>query len=259
MSRSTRREFFALRFGRGLSAALRGAGMLLGNRRLALLSLVPFLLCAAIYAVLLALVVVLSDDVAGLMLEPGSWWRAALRTVLMIALPVAFLVLAAFTYTAACVVLAGPLYEWLSVAVERELHATGEEEPFSLGRMVSDLLRSVKWALTVLLVQVAVLVLSFVFVPVTTVLAFVLSAVLLSLEYLDYPMERRRLATAQKLRYARAHLWELMGLGLPLLAGLMVPFVGVFTMPVGVAGGTLLFVELERAEAARKGAGTAPG
>ncbi len=236
--------FFVVRFLRGLACAFRALPLVLGSRRMFVLSVVPFLVCLAIYVAFFFGVIALADDVAGLVIEPGTWWRAVIRVALMVSLPLAFLVIAVFTYTLACFAVAGPLYEWLSAAVERKITGGVEEEPFRVRNMLLDVVRGIGFAIGMLLVQLCILLLAFLFVPVTTVLALLGSAVLLALEFLDYPMGRRRMSLRARVRFARRHGWELLGLGLPLLLGLMVPFVGAVFLPVGVVGGTLLFVHL---------------
>ncbi len=67
---------------------------------------------------------------------------------------------------------------------------------------------------------------------------------MLAFEFLDYPMGRRRMGLRARARFARRHTWEMLGLGLPLLLGSMVPVLGAACMPVGVAGGTLLLLRL---------------
>jgi len=235
---------FAFRFLRGVGCLPRAVGMILGSRRVFLLSLLPFLLSLLLYIGLFAGVVVLSDDVVGLIIEPGAWWRSVIRWALMIALPVGFLIVSAFTYTLVCFVVAAPLYEWLSSAVERRLIGRVEEEPFSVKNMLVDVWRALADTVRILLIEIGVLVLGLLVVPVTTVLAALVSAVLLGLEYCDYPMGRRRIPFGERLRFARRHVWELLGLGLPLLLALTIPFVGVLFLPVGVVAGTILFSDI---------------
>jgi CysZ protein len=222
----------------------RGLGVIVSDGRVFLLALVPFVACVAIYVLLFAGAIYLDARFAGHLIEGGTWWREILRWALMLGVAAGVLVLGVFTFTAACFILAGPLYEWLSAAVERR--ATGEvrEAPFSIRGMLVDILRSIVHAVAILAIEICVLIAALVFVPVTTVLALMLSAVLLSVEYLDYPMGRRRMALREKASFARRHLWELLGFGLPLLFGLMLPFVGIALLPIGVAGGTLLFCRL---------------
>lgn len=239
---------FAFRFLRGFGCLLRGVRMIFGSGRIFLLSALPFLICLALYVVLLAAVVLLDRHLVGLVIGPGAWWRGLIRWALMVTIPLAILVVSVFTYTAVCFVVAAPLYEWLSSAVERRLTGAVEEVPSSLKIVLIDIWRSLVDAVRILLITLAVLVLGLIAPPVTTVLAVLVSGVLLGLECCDYPMGRRRMLFGQKLRFARRHAWEMMGIGLPLLFALTIPFVGAVFLPIGVVGGTIFFSDLRARE-----------
>jgi CysZ protein len=232
------------RFLRGLGYVFRGFAAILSDGRVFLLALVPFIVCLAIYIGLFASALYLDAKLVDHLIEGGVWWRDVVRWILMVGVAAGVLILGVFTFTAACFVVAGPLYEWLSIAVERRATGGVREEPAGLRGMLADLARSIAHALIVLAIEICVLIAGLLFVPVTTVLAFMVSAVLLSVEYLDYPMGRRRMPLRAKAAFARRYVWELLGFGLPLLFGLMLPFVGVALLPIGVAGGTLLFCRL---------------
>jgi len=244
---------FAVRFLRGFWCVPRAVGMIAASPRILLWSALPFLLCLALYVAFFSTAVLLADDVVGRIIQPGSWWREALRWALMLAIPLAVLVVSVFTYALACFVIAAPLYEWLSASVERRLTGRVEEAPTSVRLMLADVWRALADAVRIFVMEMAVLLLGFVFVPVSSVLAALASGVLLALGYCDYPMGRRRMLFADRLRYAWRHRWEMLGLGLPLLFALTVPLVGVAFLPVGVVAGTILFVELPRPDCAEAG------
>ncbi|MFO8006603.1 MAG: EI24 domain-containing protein [Candidatus Brocadiia bacterium] len=234
-----------VRFARGLGYPFRAARLLLSERRLALTAIAPFLICLVLYAVALTAALVFVDDVVGLMIQPGAWWRTVVRVVLTVSLGLGFFLALVFTYTAVCMAVAAPFYEVLSAGVERRLAGQVEEEPFSLLGLLNDLWRVVRLTALLLALEVVVLLLGVLLVPVTTVVAFGLSGVLLSLEFTDPPMERRRMRIRRRLRFARRNLWEMMGLGVVLMLLLGIPFVGAVFLPLGVVGGTILFVEAE--------------
>jgi uncharacterized protein involved in cysteine biosynthesis len=206
--------------------------------------LLPFALCLAIYVGVFVAVLALSDNAADAIVEPGTALRNVLHTVLVIVLPLLFLIVAVFTYTVACFAVAGPLYGWLSAAGERRLTGKMPDEPFSMRAMLRDAARGAGHGLALLLAELFVLVFGLLAVPVTTVLAVLASAVLLSLGFMDYPMERRQMSLRGKAAFVRRHGWEMMGLGLPLLGGLATPVIGIALLPLGVVGCTLLFLEL---------------
>ncbi len=234
-----------LRFADGFGCAWRAVPFVLGRRRLRRLAVLPFLICLLVYIILFAVAIAVAGNVADMVVgEATTWWQSALRAVVMATELVLFVIVAAFTYTVTCFVVAGPLYEWLSAAVEREVTGQVSEEPFSIRAMLGDLVRGVTYALLLLFIELWVLLFGLIFAPVTIVLALAGSAVLLSMEYMEYPMERRRMRLRARFAFTRRHFWEVLGLGLPILFGLLVPFVGALSLPVGVVGGTLLFLQV---------------
>ncbi len=239
-----RRRTFLGRTVHGFGCVVRAATMVLRSPRILLLAGLPFALCMVLYVAFFGVTLAFVDEVVDVVIQPGAWWRNALRWAMVVTVPLAVFVLSVFTYTFACLVIAAPLYEFLSATVERRLTGLVAEEPFTLKAMLQDIWRALADTARILLIEVGVLMLGLIFVPVTTVLAAMASAVLLALEYCDYPMGRRRMPFSERLGFARRHIWEMFGLGMPLLFALGIPFVGVAFLPLGVIGGTILFVEL---------------
>jgi len=253
MTAGHRQASFVTRFLWGMACPFRAVPVILGNGRMILLSLLPFAVCLVIYAGVFVAVLALSDNAADAIVQPGTPLRNILHKALTITFPVLFLIVAVFTYTVACFVVAAPLYEWLSAGTERRLTGDVVEEPFSLLGMLGDVARGLGHGLVVLLLELFVLIFGLLAVPVTTVLAVLASAVLLALEFLDYPMERRRMSLQLKAAFVRRHAWELAGLGLPMLGALAVPVIGAACLPVGVVGATMLFLELTADASAEPG------
>ena len=77
------------------------------------------------------------------------------------------------------------------------------------------------------------------------VVGFALTALYFALDYVDWPIARRGLG----LRYRRELLARggatLFGFGAGVWLFLLVPLLNLFFMPAAVAGGTLLYLELE--------------
>ena len=68
---------------------------------------------------------------------------------------------------------------------------------------------------------------------------------ILAFEYVDYPLERRKMSFSQRLRWGMGSFLPLTSFGV-LLTGMMgIPILGILGLPVGVVGGTLLYHHLE--------------
>jgi CysZ protein len=82
---------------------------------------------------------------------------------------------------------------------------------------------------------------------VTLPLKFVVSAILVAWDLLDYPLGRRGLGVGARLRWFGAHMGAVLGFGSFAAVVLFIPCAGLLLLPVGVAGATALVVRAERA------------
>jgi len=236
---------FAGRFLAGISYMFRGLSLVFGNRRIFLLAIGPFLVTLVMYVGVAVAAILLADDLADLIIGPGAWWRTLIRWTLMVSLPIITLVLLVFTYSLLSLLIGAPFFEFLSAAVEERVTGEVKEEPFGFRAFLVDMGRALADSVKFVLIEFLILALGLVFVPVSTVMCVLLSAVLMALEVMDAPMGRRRMVFRERVRYARRNFWVLLGFGLAVLGGLVIPFVGILLLPAGVAGGTALFCSIE--------------
>jgi len=147
-------------------------------------------------------------------------------------------------------VVAAPFNDALSEAVERML--TGAPPPsFSLRRMTADLVRTVRLELLKVLVYLAVvgpMFLASFFIPglgqIVSLAGFVLTAVYLGIDYIDWPAARRNWSVGDRLAFTRRQIPAVAGFGLGVWVLLFIPLVNLLFMPAAVAGGTMLFLAL---------------
>ncbi|TNF60801.1 MAG: hypothetical protein EP303_06675, partial [Deltaproteobacteria bacterium] len=211
-------------FARGLSYALRGMRFVyLQHPKLARYWVFPVLITG------LALVAVFAgagsyyDDLGDAVwsLFPESWndatgWVGGLLTALrwLIELIAGLLItlLGLVLVLVVSSIVAAPFNDALSEAVERIL--TGESAPpFSLRRMMADLVRSVRLELLKVLVYVAVvgpMFLASFFIPglgqVISLIGFALTAVYLGIDYVDWPAARRNWSVGDRVSFTRRQL-----------------------------------------------------
>jgi len=127
-------------------------------------------------------------------------------------------------------VVAAPVYEAISVAVERE--RTGVvAETTGFGGMVRVLWLELKKVSLILTLSILL-----VFIPGLNVFSGLLAAFLAGWDLFDYPMARRGWPLRTRLGVARREAWAVLGLGL----WLAIPFTQMLTLPLAVAGATLL-------------------
>jgi CysZ protein len=147
--------------------------------------------------------------------------------------------------------IAAPFNDALSEALE-EIE-TGHPSPgFSFARLVRDLGRTLRVELTKLLVYCAVmgplLVLSWLVPGVGQLLYLVFgllfTSLYMALDYVDWPASRRGLPLRERLSLLAMHPLRTLGFGFAVGACLFVPLLNLFFMPLAVAGGTRLFLDL---------------
>lgn len=87
---------------------------------------------------------------------------------------------------------------------------------------------------------------------VTTPLKFVVSALLVAWDLLDYPLGMRGVRVRDRISWVFSHFWPVFGFGAAAAALMLVPGVALILLPIGVCGASRLVVEIDRAGAAKR-------
>jgi CysZ protein len=148
--------------------------------------------------------------------------------------------------------LAAPFNDALSEVVE-ELETGEKSRPFSLARLARDLGRTLRIELLKVAVYVGVmlplLLLSWVLPGIGQALYLVFASAFtvlyLAFDYVDWPASRRGLRFSERLALLRVRPLMTIGFGCAVFACLFVPLLNLLFMPLAVAGGTRLFLDLE--------------
>ena len=123
------------------------------------------------------------------------------------------------------------------------------------------LLRTVGLELTKLVIYLAVMIplfmLSFALPGVGQILysvvGFLFTALYFAIDYIDWPAARRNKALGYRSQVLKERFAACFGFGTGVFLFLWVPFLNLFFMPAAVAGGTLLFLDLEGEGAGAQG------
>lgn len=143
---------------------------------------------------------------------------------------------------------AAPFNDLLSEEVERLV--TGRQgPPFSVRILLLDLVRTVAFELIYVALVVG-LWLASLLLPVVgqigaSLLGFFITALYWAVSYIDWPASRRRQGLGFRFQLAARHFWAMSGFGTGVWIILFIPLLNLFFMPLAVAGGTLLYVDLE--------------
>lgn len=164
--------------------------------------------------------------------RPTVWYGLVFyyicKSVLYVSLLVLFLVGALLTTS----IIASPFYEWVSIAVERDV--VGSAEELSFWHALKLIPEEIKRAVFILFVSLAVIL-----VPGLNLFSLLFTAFLLGWDAYDIALARRGWSFGDRLRFVAKDFWAVMGFGI----WLIVPFLQFFLVPLAVTGGTLLSVE----------------
>ncbi len=229
----------------------RALGVLRRNPPLRRYVIVPILLNlavgATIYAALLFGGFRLIDGWMAAVPESLRFLGSLLRVVLLIGL----LLLTGWVLVRFGVVLGAPFYTALSQRLEQIVTGLAPPaDPFSLGAVLRDIGRALAFELQKLLLVglgAGIILLGNLLPVVGQVVGVAgwvaLGALLACLDFLDPPLERRRLRFREKLGVIRRALPASAGFGLVAVGLVSIPFLNLLSIPLLITAGTLFFCE----------------
>jgi CysZ protein len=248
-----------MEFFRGLGYLFRGLAVLRRTPGLARYWLPPIIITALALLASLILTSAYYDDLVALIWtapETGGFWGFFIGIAYWLVRAVAFL-LSLSLLVLLCIglstLIAAPFNDALSEAIE-EGESGRPAPPFSLARMTKDVVRTVRVELLKLTIYVSVmgpLLVASWLVPGAGQIAYVLFGALFTsayfaFDYIDWPASRRSLGIRARLSIFARRPLRMFGFGLGVWACLFVPLLNLCFMPIAVAGGTLLFLDLSQ-------------
>ncbi|MAQ17394.1 MAG: hypothetical protein CMN30_21680 [Sandaracinus sp.] len=254
-------------FWRGLSYPFRGMGFVFGKHpELARIWVFPIFITFVAFIGAVWGAWELQDDVVNYFwAEPtgDGFWAGAGRLAHGFLELLAFLILLVTSFFAVLglsSVFAAPFNDALSEEVER-LTTGRAGPPFTFRALTRDLLRTVGLELTKLVIYLAVMIplfmLSFALPGVGQILysvvGFLFTALYFAIDYIDWPAARGNKALGYRSQVLKERFAACFGFGTGVFLFLWVPFLNLFFMPAAVAGGTLLFLDLEGEGAGAQG------
>ena len=233
------REFVA-----GAAFLGRGLRMWITSPRLMLLGALPAFIVGLVYlAGIVVLLVNLSAIAAWISPFASDWgepWRTGMRVVAGAAVAAAGILLLAYTYVAATLLVGDPFYERIWRAVETSLGDAPIEAKRGLLRTIGDALR-----LVALAVLVALLLLVCGLIPglgqlIGLVLGALFGGWILVLELTGFAFDARGFTLSQRRRMLRARRFRSLGFGVLTYLLFLIPGAAAVVMPAAVAGAALL-------------------
>lgn len=171
--------------------------------------------------------------------DAGEWLRLLVFYARQVVLGLGVVVGAGLGGVIVMAIVASPIYEAISMAVEKECQL-GSRESKGIGfwRALWLIKEELKKVLLIVALTVVSLVLPLIM-PAFGVLVPILAAFLVACDVVDYPMARRGLHFDQRMAFMRREWRRLLGFGV----WLAIPVLNWLTIPLAVAGGTILYWE----------------
>jgi uncharacterized protein involved in cysteine biosynthesis len=221
--------------GRGIKTYLAGARWLKNHPRYLFLVFFPMIIGLVLLSVGSGFFLKYADGIFDWVLfaRPESWWGIPLYYAAKALLYLAFMVLGMVACILLTNVIASPVYEYVSMAVEADI--TGKTVPeLSLRESFRLIGEELKKVLFILGISILLLL-----IPGLNVLSMAVTAFLVGWDFFDYPLARRGWDFRERFSFVVSEFWVVLGFGL----WLVIPFVQFIFMPLAVAGGTMLSVE----------------
>ncbi len=178
---------------------------------------------------------------------PG--WLAWLSVFLWVLFAFASLIIIIYTFTLIANLIASPFNALLSEKVEFMVTGKKIESSGGTWSLVKDIPRSLLRQLQYILYYLlrAILVLVLFIIPVVNVIAtpfwFALNAWMMSVQYMDYPMDNHRVTFKTMRRQLAAKRVENFSFGSAVMLVSMIPIVNFAVMPAAVIGATLMWCD----------------
>ena len=246
----------------GFLLPLAGAKLLLSTRRTKRWAVMPLIVNFVIYILLLSVffwlltriqIPEVTWDFWG---STGSWLSEVINDMAgvlkwTLAIPLV-LVLCYFTFTLVGMVVAAPFNDILSEKLENQLCRGGSDRenepeiPLRLNMKAALISISSSFKFAMCQVFYSIIALPFLLIPfVGATLLFLVTAYFTGIGFLDVGMARNYLPHECKLPAIHQNRWRIIGFGAGMDVLFMIPFAGLLLLPLGVAGGTSMYCDID--------------
>ncbi len=235
----------------GAGYLVRGAKML-RHPSLRLFVLIPLLVNIVIFGTLIWYGLGYLNSLMADWLGNIPEWLDFIRWIIWPLIGLTISLMTGYLFTGVALLIASPFNALLAEKAEELVTGKPVDALEGLGAALAALPRSVLRELSKLLYYLPmaafVLLLSFVISPLAPFLWFLLGAWMMSIQFVDYPMDNHQLSFADVKEAVRSRRLSSMGFGGVVALCTGIPVVNFFVVPAAVVGATLLWCEeLERA------------
>tara|TARA_B110000285_G_scaffold93775_2_gene107198 strand:+ start:753 stop:1475 length:723 start_codon:yes stop_codon:yes gene_type:complete len=230
---------------RGANYLTRGA-RLLGHPSLRYFVIIPLVINILIFGSLITISFSYISDLMDAMLSRIPDWLNFIRWILWPIIGITVSLISGYVFTSVALIIASPFNALLAEKAEELITGEAVASLEGLGAAFLAVPRSIVRELLKLLyyLPMALLVLVISFIPgVGAVAWLLLGAWMMSLQFVDYPMDNHQLSFTQVKAAVRSRRLTSMGFGGVVALCASIPLVNFFVVPAAVVGATLLWCE----------------
>tara|TARA_R110002049_G_scaffold188251_4_gene356594 strand:+ start:187 stop:918 length:732 start_codon:yes stop_codon:yes gene_type:complete len=230
---------------RGASYLTRGAKML-KHPSLRVFVIVPLLINILIFGSLITLGFGYISDLMDSMLGSIPGWLSFIQWILWPLIVITVSLISGYLFTSVALIIASPFNALLAEKAEELVTGKPVDSLEGLGAALASVPRSIVRELLKLLyyIPMALLVLVLSFIPgVGAVAWLLLGAWMMSIQFVDYPMDNHQLSFAEVKNACRSRRLSSLGFGAIVAVCTGIPVVNFFVVPAAVVGATLLWCE----------------
>lgn len=233
----------------GAGSVFWGLSRVLGDTKLRRLAVVPLLLTAVLYLVLMALAVwqgpaVIEWVFDSLSLSRDVWWQAVLFWIAVVVGFLGLLVLLALLFSTVAEAVGGPFYDKMAVRV-LDGHGIASKEPGLIEGTVPDIIRSL------LFVIPAAICWPLGFLPGIGVAFWVLGGAIVWLGFASAAINPSLIVTGHglgaRVGFVFRYFFTMLGVGAVVALAMLVPLLGLAAIPSSIVGASELFARARRA------------
>ena len=231
-------------FAKGVAAPFRALVFVKENSGLKRYFIIPFIInLAVLTGIVLLCVYRIFPGIMDLLPQGDSIFVSILRWFVKPLIHIILLIVVVFIYSIIGSIITSPFNDPLSARVETIMTGVDNGGEFSLARFLGDIVR-VLGNLIKLLIIVGIYQIIVFFIPVVgAVLSFLGTMFFFGFQFIEFPLERRRLSFREKLKICWKFKFTTIGIGLGFFLLTYVPILGFLALNLGTVAGTRMFVE----------------
>lgn len=232
----------------GASYLLRGAKML-SHKSLRLFVIIPLLINIVIFGSLIGVTISYLNELMSSWMAMIPQWLGFIEWILWPLIGITLSLVTGYAFTTVALVIASPFNALLAEKAEELITGRPVDSLEGLGAALLAIPRGVIRELLKLLyyIPMFLLVLILSFVPLVNAIApflwLLLGAWMMSLQFLDYPMDNHQLSFTEVKKAARFRRLSSLGFGAGVAVCAGIPIVNFFIIPSAVVGATLMWCE----------------